>query len=68
MDPARGIREIIAGTGAAGLYKFNTILPGSEKRLLNYGVLKMTLKPTSYSWEFIDMKGVVRDSGSDTCH
>ena len=68
VDNARGIREFIAGTGAAGLYKFNTILPGSEQRLLFYGVLKMTLKPGSYSWEFIDMKGVVRDSGSDTCH
>ena len=68
VDSARGIREIIAGTGAAGLYKFNTILAGSEKRILSNGVLKMTLRPSSYSWEFLDMKAVVKDSGSDTCH
>ena len=67
VDSARGIRKIIAGTGAAGLYKFNTILPGSQKRILSNGVLKMTLRPSSYSWAFLDMKAVVKDSGSDTC-
>lgn len=32
------------------------------------GVLKLTLHPSSYDWQFINVSGTVLDSGSDTCH
>jgi Bacterial TSP3 repeat len=33
-----------------------------------FGVLKMTLNPTSYSWQFLPVSGGnYSDSGSDTC-
>jgi hypothetical protein len=33
-----------------------------------WGVLKLTLHPTSYDWQFIPVAGsTFTDSGSDTC-
>jgi len=69
VNPDRGIRELVVGTGGASLYQFAaTPRAGSEKRLRYWGVLKMTLWPTRYAWQFIDTAGVVRDQGQDTCH
>jgi hypothetical protein len=34
-----------------------------------YGVLKVTLSPRSYTWEFIAEEGkTFRDSGAGVCH
>ncbi len=33
-----------------------------------YGVLKLTLRPRSYDWQFISITGKVLDSGSAVCH
>ncbi|MCA1560904.1 MAG: metallophosphoesterase [Acidobacteria bacterium] len=63
-----GIRLFIAGTGGASLYDFGRIATGSEARGKVFGVLKLTLDPTSYSWEFIPISGTsFRDSGRDEC-
>jgi acid phosphatase type 7 len=52
-DP-KGIRQFIAGTGGAPLYKIGTIKPNSEIRNTStHGVLKLILNPTSYDWEFV---------------
>jgi len=68
-DPKRGIREFVVGTGGARLRKFRTLAANSEMRNNTaFGVLKMTLKPDSYTWEFITVPNVVLDSGGDTCH
>ena len=71
-DPQRGIREFVVGTGGAGLYSFDfgTIKPNSEVRNDHtYGVLKLTLHPTSYDWQFVPVAGkTVTDSGSTSCH
>jgi hypothetical protein len=65
----RGIREFVAGTGGSGLYDFMaTAKPGSEHRIKTWGILKLTLWPDRYKWEFIDLNGAVLDQGSDTCH
>jgi hypothetical protein len=68
VDTARGIREFVVGTGGASLFGF---LPmphvGSQKRLKTWGVLKLTLWPTRYKWEFIDTTGRALDWGQDTC-
>jgi hypothetical protein len=38
----------------------HTRLPGA--------VLKLTLWPTRYKWQFIDATGLVLDRGQDLCH
>jgi hypothetical protein len=69
-DPARGIREIVVGTGGAKLRPFATIRPNSEVRDANtWGVLKLTLNPDSYSWQFVPVAGqTFSDSGTTSCH
>jgi Calcineurin-like phosphoesterase len=67
FDPARGIRQFIAGTGGANLYNFVTVRANSEKRISAFGVLKLTLEVDRYDWEFIPVSGE-NDRGSDTCH
>ncbi|HEY6853472.1 MAG TPA: PKD domain-containing protein, partial [Gemmatimonadales bacterium] len=70
-DPANGIREIVVGTGGAGLDAPNTlIIANSEARVSGvYGVLKLTLADGSYSWQFLPVAGqTATDSGSGTCH
>jgi hypothetical protein len=65
----RGIREFVVGTGGSGLFDFSPVAKaGSQKRIRTWGVLKLTLWPTRYKWQFIDITGTVRDSGSDVCH
>jgi hypothetical protein len=66
-DPARGIREFIAGTGGALLYPPITVQRNSERRLSAFGVLKLTLQAEGYQWEFIPVSGA-GDSGSGACH
>ena len=68
-DPARGIREFVVGTGGASLHSFGTTVPNSEVRNnKTHGVLKLTLHPTSYDWEFVPIAGATfTDSGSAVC-
>jgi calcineurin-like phosphoesterase family protein len=69
VDTTRGIREIVVGTGGSGLYGFDAVpQTGSIKRIKSWGVLKLTLWPTRYRWQFIDTMGVVQDQGADSCH
>ena len=71
-DPARGIREFVVGTGGYSLNTFQSTqhAPNSEKQYADsYGVLKLTLHPTSYDWQFVTAPGgTVADSGSGSCH
>ena len=69
-DNARGIREFIVGTGGRSHYTFGTIQPNSEVRNSNsYGVLKLTLSASGYSWQFVPVAGATfTDSGSGSCH
>jgi|SRR5215218_828278 len=57
--PGRGIREFVVGTGGGTLNAFNTtIMANSEVREAStYGVLKLTLHPNSYDWEFVPVAG-----------
>jgi hypothetical protein len=67
-DP-RGMREIVVGTGGAGLRPFHAIAPNSEVRDdSSHGVLKLTLRQGGYDWTFIPVTGDdFTDSGSDVC-
>jgi acid phosphatase type 7 len=64
-----GLREIVVGTGGAGLYGFGSIRSTSEVRNSStYGVLKLTLNATSYSWKFVPVAGkTFTDSGTTSC-
>jgi len=67
-DP-RGIRQFIVGTGGEKLYDFGPARPNSEARnATDHGVLKLTLHPQGYDWEFVPIAGAkFRDSGSGEC-
>jgi len=69
-DPARGIREFVVGTGGTGHYGLATPEPNSEARDNDtFGVLKLTLGPGTYAWEFVPVAGKsFTDSGSGSCH
>lgn len=70
LDAARGIREFVVGTGGSNLTEIEFITPNSEVRNNDtYGVLKLTLHPTSYDWEFVPEAGkTFTDQGTDECH
>jgi hypothetical protein len=70
IDPRRGIREFVVGTGGAERRPFRAIEPNSQARDDNTpGVLKLTLKPASYDWEFVPVAGkTFTDSGTESCH
>ena len=75
LDQAQGIREFVVGTGGKSLNSFGTTRPNSEVRLtddsnppVTYGVIKLTLHPESYDWQFVTIDGKIPDSGSATCH
>jgi hypothetical protein len=69
-DPARGIREFVVGTGGKSHRPIGVIKANSEVRNADaYGVLKLTLKPKGYDWQFIpEASKSFTDSGSGTCH
>jgi hypothetical protein len=69
-DPTSGIRQFVVGTGGAGLTSSpSSSAPNSQVRNNNtYGVLKLTLHPTGYDWQFIPIAGqTFTDSGSAPC-
>ena len=71
VDPVAGVRQFTVGTGGKSHGKIATVLPGSEARdVSTFGILKLTLDPASYSWEFMPAAGTgtFTDSGSYPCH
>jgi hypothetical protein len=69
-DSKRGIREFVAGTGGKNHRPFGEPMPNSELRdATAFGVLKLTLKPNGYDWQFIPEAGKgFTDTGSGKCH
>ena len=69
-DPAHGIREFVVGTGGKSHYGFvSTPIANSEVQDgVTYGVLKLTLHPISYDWQFIPVAGsTFTDTGTGAC-
>jgi acid phosphatase type 7 len=64
-----GIRSIVAGTGGRSFYPFGRIQPNSIVRHTGTpGVLKLTLRPDSYDWEFVPAAGsTFTDTGTAKC-
>ncbi len=69
-DSKRGIREFVVGTGGKNHRPFREIKANSELRdFTAFGVLKLSLRPKGYDWEFIPEAGKgFTDSGSGSCH
>ncbi len=69
-DPARGIVELVVGTGGRDPYAFRSPLANSLVRESPvFGVLRLELAPASYAFEFIPVDGEsFTDSGSGNCH
>ena len=70
VDPDRGIRQFVVGTGGTSLTAFGQPLPNSQIRDDDtFGVLKLTLSPASYEWEFVPVSGGrFTDTGRESCH
>ena len=75
LDPARGIRQFVAGTGGAYTTPFLRRERHSEMRDANRtGVLKLELGEHGYRWEFLEASydgfpnGQEPDRGTGTCH
>ena len=68
-DTSAAIRQFTVGSGGAQLYQFVSVQPNSEIRIATYGVIKLTLRPGGYDWNFIEAgSGAVLDVGSEACH
>ncbi|MBW4716526.1 discoidin domain-containing protein [Saccharothrix obliqua] len=60
-DP-NGLRSVIGGGGGASLYKVSANPAVTEFAKSTYGVLKLTLTDTTYSWQLIGLDGKAIDS------
>jgi len=69
LDLVRGIRQFIVGTGGKSLYSPQVPIANSEAHSSSsYGVLKLTLHPTSYEWSFVPAAGgTYGDTGAEFC-
>jgi acid phosphatase type 7 len=75
MDPAfnrdgeRGVRQFVVGTGGKNEEMHQFPKPNSEVRGTGrFGVLKLTLRPGAYLWDFVRDSGSFADSGANACH
>jgi len=75
LDPARGIRQFVVGTGGAYPTPFLLTVAHSEVRDSNRtGVLRLRLYAGGYGWEFVESTRVSTfgvappDRGSAACH
>jgi hypothetical protein len=66
-DPG-GVREFIVGTGGEdhGSVGGSTNVQATDGS--HFGVLELTLHPTSYSWQMVATTGAVLDSGTAACN
>ena len=69
-DDKNGTREFVVGTGGYSHYQFSRNADHSEVRNnTTFGVIKLTLHPRGYAWEFVPVRGgTFRDAGSGGCH
>jgi acid phosphatase type 7 len=66
---ADGVREFIIGTGGVGHYTNGPPKPGSMVRIeTEFGYTRFQLFSNGYSWDFINDKGQILDSGTAPCN
>lgn len=69
-DPARGFRQITAGTGgtAPRFPDDEDIIDTSDALITGtWGVLDLDLYSSSYDWRFVTVDNDILDAGTDTC-
>jgi hypothetical protein len=68
-DTARGIRQFTVGTGGSNHTSLASIAANSLVRNTDtFGILKLTLHPSSYDWQFVPEAGkTFTDSGAASC-
>lgn len=69
LDPARGFRAFVVGTGGAPLHSLETRQKNSEFfQADTFGVLKLELYSDRYNWEFLPVGGTPPlDTGTGSC-
>jgi hypothetical protein len=69
-DNARGMLQFVVGTGGKEHGIMRATKPNSLVRdSTSFGLLKLTLHPTSLDWQFVPIPGAaLTDAGSLTCH
>jgi 3',5'-cyclic AMP phosphodiesterase CpdA len=69
-DDRDGVRQFVVGTGGNALYTIRAIQRHSQKRQIRvHGVLKLTLRATDYSWQFVPASPTpFDDRGTTSCH
>ncbi len=68
---ADGIVQFVVGTGGTSLRSFPSERPAHSavRDIDTWGVLKLTLRASSYEWEFVPIAGqTFTDRGSARCH
>jgi hypothetical protein len=72
LDPARGIIQFVVGTGGVpGPGAIRPTHAGNSQVIITgvYGVLKLSLRPDGYDWQFIPEPGKSEgDGGIGKCH
>lgn len=67
--PVEGVREFIIGTGGVVHYTNGPPKPGSVSRIeTEFGYTRFQLFAQGYSWDFINDKGQILDSGTAPCN
>jgi alkaline phosphatase len=68
-DDARGIMELIVGTGGAPLRAFRDPIDNSRVRAaVSHGIVELRLNQTGWSWQFDTTDAAFQDAGSGRCH
>jgi len=69
LDPTRGFRSFVVGTGGAPLRPMKTLHQNSEAfRADSFGVLKLSLYPDRYDWAFLPVGDEPPiDAGTGSC-
>lgn len=70
LNTEHGTREFVVGTGGKSHYPVLKLQPNSEvSNTATFGVLKLTLHPGLYNWQFVPIEGSnFTDSGTEKCH
>jgi fibronectin type 3 domain-containing protein len=70
VDTQFGMREFIVGTGGESHHPVLEVKPTSQVRNdTTFGIIRLVLKPSSYSWQFIPVAGsTFTDFGTTSVH
>ena len=68
VDRRRGVRQFVVGTGGKNLTSFGSRNRSQYRQNKAFGALRLSLKAGSYSYRFVNVRGVTMDSGGGRCH